>query len=134
MGPLMVEAWDFSLRTGKLCPSHEISFLRLIPKAGKDLKHLTNWRPITLSNCDHKLITKTYANRMSLAVASKIKERQTAYLKGRLINDNVRALLGSINVSNLEEQVDGLLVSLDAKKAFDSVEHSYIEKCLKILD
>ena len=134
MGPLMIEAWDFSLRTGKLCPSHEISFLRLIPKAGKDLKHLTNWRPITLSNCDHKLITKTYANRMSLAVASKIKERQTAYLKGRLINDNVRALLGSINVSNLEEQVDGLLVSLDAKKAFDSVEHSYIEKCLKILD
>ena len=68
---------------------------------------------------------------MSLAVAPKIKERQTAYLKGRLINDNVRALLGSINVSNLEEQVDGLLVSLDAKKAFDSVEHSYIEKCLK---
>ena len=130
LGPLLVEAWNYSVSHGKLCPSHKASFLRLIPKPGKDKSKLTNWRPITLSNCDHKLITKTYANRMSLAVAQKIKERQTAYIKGRLINDNVRALLGSINVANLDAHVDGLLVSLDAKKAFDSVEHNYIEKCL----
>ena len=130
MGPLIVEAWKYSTVTGNLCPSHKVSFLKLIPKVGKDSKKLTNWRPITLSNCDHKLITKTYANRMSLAVAQKIESRQTAYIKGRLINDNVRALLGSINVTNIEENLDGLLVSLDARKAFDSVEHSYIEKCL----
>ena len=114
VGPLIVDAWNFTLSTGKLCPSHKVSFLKLIPKPGKDSKKLTNWRPITLSNCDHKLITKTYSKRMSIAVAPKIKERQTAYLKGRLINDNVRALLGSINVANLEERVNGLLVSLDA--------------------
>ena len=130
VGPLIVDAWNFTLSTGKLCPSHKVSFLKLIPKPGKDSKKLTNWRPITLSNCDHKLITKTYSKRMSIAVAPKIKERQTAYLKGRLINDNVRALLGSINVANLEERVNGLLVSLDAKKAFDSVEHNYIESIL----
>ena len=56
-----------------------------------------------------------------------MKERQTAYLKGRLINDNIRSILATINISNLEEKIDGILVSLDAKKAFDSVEHSYIE-------
>ena len=130
VGPLIVEAWKHSVTTGNLCPSHKVSFLKLIPKVGKDIKKLTNWRPITLSNCDHKLITKTYANRMSLAVSQRIEARQTAYIKGRLINDNVRALLGSIKVTNLEENLNGLLVSLDAKKAFDSVEHSYIEKCL----
>ena len=130
VGPLILDAWNYTISTGKLCPSHKVSFLKLLPKPGKDPKKLTNWRPITLSNCDHKLITKTYSNRMSIAVAPKIKERQTAYLKGRLINDNVRALLGSINITNLEDRVDGLLVSLDAKKAFDSVEHSYIEKIL----
>ena len=129
-GPLMVEAWNHTISTGKLCPSHKVSFLKLIPKAGKDLKKLTNWRPITLSNCDHKLITKTYANRISSVVAHEIKERQTAYLKGRLINDNIRAILSSINLTNQNEDLDGLIVSLDAKKAFDSVEHSYIEKCL----
>jgi len=106
MAPIIIAAWNHTLRTGKLCPSHKVSFLKLIPKVGKDLKKLTNWRPITLSNCDHKMITKTYANRMSTVVAQHIKERQTAYLKGRLINDNIRAILASINVTNTEENLD----------------------------
>ena len=130
-GGLIANAWNYSQRTGKLAPSHKSSFLKLIPKAGKELKELKNWRPITLSNCDHKLITKTYAKRMSDNVATKIKERQTAYLKGRMINDNIRSIVMAIELSNLEKEIDGLLVSLDAKKAFDSVEHSYIEECLK---
>ena len=129
-GPYLVKAWNYTLDSGNLPPSHKESFLKLIPKAGKDLSKLTNWRPITLSNCDHKLITKIYAKRMSTAVQKSINEGQTAYLKGRLINDNVRSMIATINLSN-EEEIDGLLVSLDAKKAFDSVEHSYIEKCLE---
>ena len=63
-GPILCDAWKHSLVTGTLPDSHKLSYLKLIPKCGKDLRHLTNWRPITLSNCDHKLITKTYANRM----------------------------------------------------------------------
>ena len=52
-------------------------------------------------------------------------------MKGRLINDNNKAIIGAINTSNLEKTVDGLLTSLDAKKAFDSVEHSFIKRCLE---
>ena len=88
MGPIISDAWRHSLATGKLAPSHKISFLKLIPKVGKDLKLLTNWRPITLSNCDHKIITKSYAIRLSEKLKNLIEERQTAYLKGHLINDN----------------------------------------------
>ena len=116
--------------TGNLCPSHKLSYLKLIPKSGKDTRKLTNWRPITLSNCDHKIITKTYAGRLGSRMATCIKERQTAYIKGRIINDNIRAILGSVCTANQEDAIDGLVVSLDAKKAFDSVDHKYIEKCL----
>ena len=56
-GPLLCDAWNHSLRTGKLPPSHKLSYLKLIPKSGKDLRRLTNWRPISLSNCDRKIIT-----------------------------------------------------------------------------
>ena len=129
-GPLLSAAWNHSLRTGKLPPSHKLSYLKLIPKLGKDLRRLTNWRPISLSNCDHKIITRTYSKRLSEGLASKIKERQTAYLKGRLINDNIRSLIATIDVTDVEK-IEGLLVSLDAKKAFDSVSHSYIELCLE---
>ena len=130
-GNLIAEAWNHSLRVGVLPPSHRVSFLKLIPKVGKDLKKLTNWRPITLSNCDHKIITKTYAGRLCAEMDKVIKARQTAYLKNRLINDNVRAIIATIDVANVEENLDAILVSLDAKKAFDSVEHSFIRECLR---
>ena len=130
VGPIIVDAWRHSLSTGKLAPSHKVSFLKLIPKVGKDLKLLTNWRPITLSNCDHKIITKTYAIRLSEKLKHLIDDSQTAYLKGRLINDNIRSLISTIKISNFEENINGLIVSLDAKKAFDSVEHSFIEQAL----
>ena len=64
-------------------------------------------------------------------MAQSIAERQTAYLKGRLINDNVRAILSTINVTNAENVAGGLIVALDAKKAFDSVSHSYIRDILR---
>ena len=47
-----------------------------------------------------------------------------------MINDNLRTLIASIEVANEEPDIDGLIISLDAKKAFDSVEHSYIRKTL----
>ena len=129
-GKTLCDAWNHSLVTKKLSASHKASYLKLIPKAGKDLSRLTNWRPITLSNCDHKIITKTYAKRLWDSVAPCISGCQTAYLKSRLINDNIRAMIGTLDVMNIEQQA-GLLLSLDARKAFDSVNHKYIERCLE---
>ena len=129
-GPILTAAWKYSLETRSLPQSHKVSYLKLIPKAGKSLDKLTNWRPITLSNCDHKLITKTYARRLSEKLASKLGQEQTAYLKGRLINDNLRAMLATVQIAN-DEDLNGLIVALDAKKAFDSVSHNYIKCCLR---
>ena len=65
---------------------------------------------------DHKLITKTNANRMSKAVINVINERQTAYIKGQLSNDNIRSLIATIDLTNEDPNLEGLLISLDAKK------------------
>ena len=51
-GKVLMEAWKYPLETNVLSPSHRGSFLKLIPNAGKDLKLLTNWRHISLSNCE----------------------------------------------------------------------------------
>ena len=130
-GPVLVRAWEFSLKIKQLPPSHKQSYLRLIPKAGKDLSKIGNWRPITLSNTDHKLITKLLSRRLTTVVEKYIGCEQTAYIPGRLINDNIRAMLSTIETADLESQIDGLIISLDAKKAFDSVSHDYIEKTLR---
>ena len=130
-GPVLLASWKHSLETGELPPSHKVSYLRLIPKEGKDTRIIPNLRPITLSNTDHKLITKTYASKLTKVVAECIGGEQTAYIPGRLINDNLRSMLMTIDLANVDETIDGMVVSLDAKKAFDSVSHNYIRRCLK---
>ena len=61
-------------------------------------------------------------------LAPKIDEGQTVYLKGRLINYNLRAMLNTVEISNIENNLNGLIVAQDAKKVFDSVSQDYIEK------
>ena len=130
LGPILLKAWEHSLRVGELPPSHKLSFLRLIPKAGKDSRVISNLRPITLSNTDHKLITKTYARKLTKLISPKKSQEQTAYIPNRLINDNVRSMLMTMDLANLDDTIDGVIVSLDAKKAFDSVDHRYIRRTL----
>ncbi len=92
IGPLILDAWEYSIRQNKKTHSHE----RLIPKIGKDSTLLANWRPITLSNCDHKLITRVYNNRLVRILGNYIMNTQTAYLKTRNITDNIRIVNAAI--------------------------------------
>ena len=127
-GKLLISSWNHARMNGSLTASHEISYLRLLPKEGKDTRYLKNWRPITLSNCDFKIITKTIARRLANVVADSISQNQTAYMSDRQISDNLQVMLHTI-----EKSEDSMLVSLDAEKAFDSIEHWYIRKILKKL-
>ena len=129
-GPVLLKAWQHSLQTKKLPESHKISWLRLIPKIGKNSKDLKNWRPITLSNCDHKLITKALSRQLTDNLNRIISGNQTAYLKGRSISDNLRLVTLANKLTKREPNLNGLIIALDAKKAFDSVNHSYIKEIL----
>jgi exonuclease III len=129
LGPIIKNAWDHSIQTGKMPSSHRESVITLLPKEGKDLKEIKNWRPIALSNCDAKIITKALAGRMSTILDSIIDPAQTAYVKGRSVMDNIRCNL-FLKKYCKNHNIDACLTSLDAKKAFDSVDHNYIDKVL----
>jgi len=130
VGNIITNSWNFSVETGIMPPSHLESALTLLPKEGKDQREIKNWRPITLSNCDSKIITKTLANRMSKHLETIIDPAQTAYIPGRSVMDNMRSNLLIKNYCS-RNRIGGVLIALDAKKAFDSVSHQYI---LDILD
>jgi exonuclease III len=131
IGPLILDAWKYSIETGELPPSHKNSILRLIPKQGKDSTHIKNWRPITLSNCDHKLITRTYNARLLHVIGQYITPTQTAYIKGRNISDNLRLINTAVKLAESDNDINGIMIALDAQKAFDSVNHDYIATVLQ---
>jgi hypothetical protein len=62
---------------------------------------------------------------MAKHLESVIHSSQTAYVPGRSVIDNLRANLYMKNYCE-RNKIDGLMVSLDAKRAFDSVSHEYI--------
>jgi hypothetical protein len=72
LGPIILDAWNYSIETNNLPPSHKTYLLRLIPKRDKDTTLIKNWGHITLSNCDHKLITRLYNNRILKAIENEI--------------------------------------------------------------
>ena len=129
-GPLLVNSWKYALSTGMLTQSHESSYLKLLPKEGKDHTELKNWRPITLSNCDFKIITKTLAIRLTSGLSDLIAPTQTAYIKERQITDNLHLMQYVIEQTSIRSD-RAMLVSLDAEKAFDSIEHWYIKAVLE---
>jgi exonuclease III len=129
-GPIILNSWKFSNEIGKLPPSHNESIITLLPKEGKDMEDIKNWRPITLSNCDAKIITKALTIKVSKVLDSIIDVSQTAYVPGRAVADNLRSNY-FLKKYCREKDLDSVLISLDAKKAFDSVDHQYIEETLR---
>ena len=91
---------------------------------------ITNWRPITLLNTDYKLIAITYANRLKEILPDLINEDQKAYIEGRQIIENVRLTQDIISFAD-EENIEGAIIFLDQKKAYDRVEWGYLKMCLE---
>ena len=60
-----------------------------------------------------------------------ISGNQTAYLKGRSISDNLRLVALANKLAKKDPKINGLLIALDAKKAFDSVHHKFLRDVLE---
>ena len=100
---------------------------------GKDLPgdRLNNWRPITLTNTDYKILAKVMARRMGLVVNKLINEDQVGYLKGRNISNILRNIDDVIDYLNMSNKV-GYLLELDYCKAFDSICKDFIIEAFKL--
>ncbi len=128
-GDLLINSWNYAISTGILAPSHRESVICLLSKKGKDKRLIGNLRPITLSNCDIKIITKAMTKRCNNILNSILSPHQTAYVPGRIVHDNLRTI-DMVKDFCKKRGVEGYLVSLDAKKAFDSVDHNFIDLVL----
>ena len=127
----VLASWEFAIQSGSLADSHKKSCISLLPKKGKDLTLIGNWRPISLSPCDLKIITKAYANRLKIVLPNILSDAQAAYIPGRDINFNNR-LIRQARAYAVKNNLDYCVVSLDAQKAFDSVSHEFLIKVLEV--
>ncbi|XP_059631052.1 uncharacterized protein LOC132273949 [Cornus florida] len=94
-------------------------FLTLIPKVG-NAKKLGEFIPIALCNLLYKVITKIMANRLSVVLSSLVGPEQSAFMKGRRIQDAL--ILAHEMVKDFKgPNHASMALKVDIKKAYDSV-------------
>ena len=112
------------------CQLSKTSRVTLIEKKGKDRSLLENWRPISLVNVDTKIMTKAIAWRIKKVLPDIIHQNQTGYVKDRFIGETIRSIYDIMDLT-ATENIPGLMIFIDFQKAFDSVEWSFLIKCLE---
>jgi len=125
----LVNSLNYSYDNKNLTELQKQSIITLLPKKDKDTLSINNWRPISLLNVDYKIASKVIANKIKTKLPTIISPDQTGFIKGRYIGENVRILHETIEyINNLNEK--GLIFFSDFNKAFDSLDHNFMRKCL----
>jgi hypothetical protein len=104
--------------------------LTLLHKGGEREDIKRNWRPLTLLNCDYKIISKLLAERLKNVLTKLIHPDQKGFVKGRNISEANRMIQDIIQYAD-EENEEGIIVFLDQQKAFDRVEWGWVDFVLK---
>ena len=127
----LYDSFTQSIEQGQLSTSQRRGIITLIHK-GKDpaRENINNWRPITVTNVDYKILTKLLARRLQGVMKKIVHENQSGFIKGRNITTHIRLLDDLIKYAD-NEQLGGIVVSLDYKKAFDTIDKECIVAALK---
>jgi hypothetical protein len=119
LGPAFVAACNFlfSHEEALLSSQQRLGLITLLFKGGgKPTDQAASYRPITLLNCDVKILAKLVVQRMRPVLGSVVDSTQTAFVPGRDIADNVLLHLEEIDYLRAAQQ-PGCILFLDFEKA-----------------
>ena len=127
--PLLLNMFNDSLDRGTLPQTLTKASITLLLKPGKEESDCRSYRPISLLNADYKILAKALALRLEPIMPNIISPDQTGFMKNRHSFSNIRRLL-NILLSPASRESPEVVISLDAEKAFDRVEWSYLLEIL----
>lgn len=130
LSPLLLNMFNDSLESGTLPLTLRQATISLILKKGKDPLSCSNYRPISLSCVDVKILAKMLSKRLEDILPSIVSADQTGFVKGRHSFHNIRRLFDILYSPSTSKSPE-LVISMDAEKAFDRVEWPYLFYSLK---
>ncbi|GKA20543.1 RNA-directed DNA polymerase, eukaryota, reverse transcriptase zinc-binding domain protein [Tanacetum coccineum] len=114
---------------GQMLGELNATLITLIPKIQNPLK-VSKFKPIACCNVLYKCISKILTNRIKGALKKLVQNNQSAFILGRLIQDNIllsQEILRDYGRKNGPKRCD---IKIDLQKAYDTISWSFLETIL----
>lgn len=126
----LVRLYNHWVTANTINPEFILAHMATIPKPGKATDNSANYRPIALLNTDITMYAKILANRLGPLLPELVWNDQVGFVMGKQAPDNTKKLLDILQVTEWVN-FPMLLLSLDAEKALDRVNWTYMQAVLK---
>jgi hypothetical protein len=107
-----------------------MKLITLIPKPQKDPTKIENFRPMSLMNIDAKIL-KILTIWIQEHNKTIIHPDQVGFIQGMHWWFNIRKSINIVHYINKLKDKNHMIISLDAEKAFDKIQHPFMIKVLE---